>query len=168
MPEARTRTSTSRSPTSGAGTSRTSRRLYSVRTRARMRGLPGSSAGSGLEAGPLHLEAQAEDVHVGGDEERGAVLAERAVAGGLPRREGAEVLAVLVEDVDASGAGGEEMALGVDLEAVGQSLLLRAHPARGVEEHAAVRDGAVRLDVVGHPDGALRVRVRDVQRPVIG
>src|SRR6185503_10150975 len=153
--------------TSGVGTSRTSRRLYSLRTRARIRSLPGSSASRDLEAGAFHLQAQAKDVHVGGDEEGGAVLAERAVAGGLARREGAEVLRVLVEDVDAAGAGREEMALGIDLHAVGEPLLLRAHPARGVEEDAAVGDGAVRLHVVGHPDRARGVGVRDVQRLLI-
>src|SRR5687768_10590952 len=133
MPEARTRTSTSRSPTSGAGTSRTSRRLYSLSTRARMRSLPGLRR-RGSEAGALHLESQAEDIHVGGDEQGGPVLAERAVAGGLAGGEGAEVLRILVEDEHATGAGREQVPLGIDLEAVGQPLLRRAHPARRVEE----------------------------------
>src|SRR5260221_783526 len=168
MPQARTRTSTSASPTSGSGTSRTSRCLYSLRTRARMRGLPGSPSGLRSEAGALDLEAEAKDVHVGRDEQGRAVLAERAVAGGLARGEGAQVLALLVEYVYAAGAGGEEMALGVDLHAVGQPLAFGADPARGVEADAPVRDRAVRLDVVGHPDRALRVRVGDVQRLVIG
>src|SRR5258708_4764817 len=167
MPQARTRTSTSASPTAGSGTSRTSRCLYSLRTRARMGDLRGSPAGLRSEAGALDLEAEAKDVHVGCDEQRRAVLAERAIAGGLARRKRAQVLALLVEDVDAAGSGGEEVALGVDLHTVGQPLALGAHPARGVEEDAPVRDRAVRLDVVGHPDRALRGRVGDVQRLVI-
>src|SRR5438128_4988633 len=122
MPQARTRTSTSASPTAGSGTSRTSRCLYSLSTRARMRGLRGSPSSLRSEAGALDLEAEAKDVHVGRDEQGRAVLSERAVAGGLARGEGAQVLALLVEDVDAAGSGGEEMALGVDLHAVGQPL----------------------------------------------
>src|SRR5258708_34696183 len=119
MPQARTRTSTSASPTAGSGTSRTSRCLYSLRTRARMGDLRGSPAGLRSEAGALDLEAEAKDVHVGGDEKRRAVLAERAVGGGLARRRRAQGLALLVQDVDAAGAGGGEVALGGDLPPVG-------------------------------------------------
>src|SRR5260221_798624 len=97
MPQERTTTIPPASPPYGSGTARTSRCLHSLKTRARIRGLPGSPSGLSSEAGALDLEAEAKDVHVGRDEQGRAVLAERAVAGGLARGEGAQVLALLVE-----------------------------------------------------------------------
>src|SRR5262245_65813933 len=117
MPEARTRTSTSASPTAGTGTSRTSSRLYSDRTSARISGRVRPSP-----AGSLDLQREAQDVHVGRDEQRGPVLAERAVARRLARGERAQEVRVLVEDVQAAGAGREQVSLRVHLHAVGQPL----------------------------------------------
>lgn len=56
-----------------------------------------------LKPHALHLGLHAEEEHVGGDVEGGAVVAEGAVAGGLAGEDGAEVLAFFGEDEDAAG-----------------------------------------------------------------
>ena len=67
------------------------------------------------------------------------------------------------EDPDAAGAGGEEVAVLVDLEAVGQAGALVAHVVGGVEEGAAVARGAIGGEVPGFPEGALGIGVGHVE-----
>ena len=72
--------------------------------------------------------------------------------------------AVPADDPDAAGAGGEEVAAQVDLQAVGGA-------GRGlvvdVVEDAPVR-GAVLAEVVGHPDLLVLVGVGDVENVLVG
>ena len=90
-----------------------------------------------LEPDPFGLQPHPHQVHVGGDVERAAVVAEGAVGGGLAGADGAEVLALRRDDQHAARPGGEQVALGVDLQAVGQ-------PVAGLDR-SAVTSSRTRL-----------------------
>src|SRR5262245_350586 len=71
----------------------------------------------------LRRQPNAADVVVGGDVEGAAVVAEGAVGGVDAGVERAQMGAVGGEDQYAAGTGGEQVAVNIDLHAVGQSLL---------------------------------------------
>src|SRR5690606_1052384 len=93
---------------------------------ARHRGAWGgcSSEIRGLsEADPARARPQADDVHVGGQVERGAVVAEGGVGGRLPGDDRPQVPALGRDDQQPTRPGGEEVPAGVDGEAVGRAAL---------------------------------------------
>ena len=85
---------------------------------------------------PDHRGLDAVEALARGDVEGRAVVAEADVGGGLAGVQRAEVGPVGGEDQDPAGAGGEEVAVLVDLQAVGQPLE-RLDPPGGVEEDPA-------------------------------
>ena len=72
------------------------------------------------------------------------------------------------KDVHAAWPGGEDIAVAVDLHAVGQARPAFFGPAGGVEQHAALAERAVGLDLERHPDGFLRIGLGDVERFFVG
>ena len=71
----------------------------------------------------------AAEPRVRGDVQRAAVVAEGAVRNEVAGRDRAEVLACGRDHEHAAGAGGEQVAVGVDLEAVGRAGLAGADQA---------------------------------------
>src|SRR5262249_7254147 len=111
--------------------------------------------------------ADAADGLVAHDVEGAAVVAEDAVAGVDAGGDGAQVPAVGGQDEYAAGAGGEDVTIFVHLHAVRQALLL-AGPLGGVEEDAALAEGAVLADGEALPVGEGGVGVGDVEGPLVG
>ena len=70
------------------------------------------------------------------------------------------------EDVDAAGAGGEQVAIPVHLHPIRQAGEL-VHQRGRVVEHPALAERAVLFDRERHPDRSLRVRLRHVERLLI-
>ena len=72
------------------------------------------------------------------------------------------------DDEDAAGAGGPEVALGVDFEAIAVAGAGGGHEGFGVEEDAAVLHAAVALEVVGHDARGVFVRHGEVEGFFVG
>ena len=107
-------------------------------------------------------EFDPQEEHVGGDVEGLLVGIKGDVTGEFPRHDRAKVLALRVHDPDPTRAGGEETAGGMDLEAIGHALAL-AHHLGDVLEDFFAPDGAVGIELVGHPESARAVRVGHVK-----
>jgi hypothetical protein len=120
------------------------------------------SAASMIGAGDIGLHAA--DVHVGGDEERLAVIAKLAVGGALSGVQAAEGLALGGEAIDAAGTGGPDVPLLVDRHPIRQPRPPFLGPLRRVEQDAALAERAVGVDGEGFPDGGLGVGLGDVKR----
>ncbi len=74
--------------------------------------LPSGAVGFGLDAA---------EIHVGGEVEGGAVVAPGAVGGAFAGGDTAEQFALGGEDINASRAGGPEVAFFIYFEAIGQA-----------------------------------------------
>ena len=72
------------------------------------------------------------------------------------------------ENQDSAGPGGEDVALLVDLQAIGQAGTPFFEPGCRIEEDLAVGDRAIVLYVVDHPDGLIGIRARHVELLLIG
>src|SRR5204863_9720198 len=67
----------------------------------------------------------------------------------------------------ATRSSGVQISLPVDFHAIRQAFVA-FNQAGGVEEYASMLDGPVFLHIVGHPDGAIRIRDRNVKGFLIG
>jgi hypothetical protein len=124
-----------------------------------------ADGGSIVRASDVRLHAA--DVHVGGDEERLAIVAELAVGGALARVEAADWLAFGSEAIDAAGAGGPEVPLLVDRHPVRRARTTFLGPPGRVEQDAAGAERAVGVDGEGLPDGGAGVGLGDVKRLLV-
>src|SRR5260370_34040441 len=89
---------------------------------------------------PLSLDLQfdARQAGIGGDVKHVAVFAAKgAVRGGHAGIDAAQVLSLGREDVHSSRAGGEQVAVLINLHAVGKAILGFRNPGSGVKEDLA-------------------------------
>lgn len=106
----------------------------------------------------LFTKSHFNDPRISGDEEGFVVGGEGAVGGDLLGFDFAEYFALAVEDPDAAGAGSEEVALVVELHAVGEALLGFGEGC-GVVKDAGVGYRVVFAEVEGIPDRAVGIGV---------
>jgi hypothetical protein len=69
--------------------------------------------------------------------------------------------AIRRDNMDAPGTGREQVAVFVDLHAI-RDARFGFRPSSRIEKSSAVRDGAIRFDVIDHPDRVVHVSVADV------
>src|SRR3954469_2010111 len=92
---------------------------------------------------PRRVGLDAADVHVGADEKGVAVVAELAVGGALAGVQAAEDFACGSKAINAAGAGGPDVALLIDRQAVGQAGAAFFGPFRPIVNDAALAERAV-------------------------
>ena len=120
------------------------------------RGLP---LASGLEFHPA-------EPSVGADVEVFVIgTTETAVAGGGKGFDPAEQLTFGIHDMHAAGSGGPDVALGIDLHAIGGTAVFAGlGHCRGVGEDPAFAHRAVRIQRIGHPERGFGIGLGDVER----
>src|SRR5574341_525050 len=115
-----------------------------------------------LESCSCCTEPDSVDSRAGRNVEHRAALAPGSVRGGHTRLDAAEMRSIWRKDMDAARPDCENVAVLVNLHAIGDSLL-GFRPGSGIEKDATVGEGPIVPDVVGHPDSGVRVGVADVQ-----
>src|SRR6185437_4264924 len=121
----------------------------------------GASCGSGTH--PCRLHPDASDHGAAGGIERLAIIAPGEIGQAFRRQDGAEMLALRRNDPDAAGAAVPDIALRIDLHAVGKA---RAGIRTHVDEGLAVRHRAVRLHVIAVD--LLGADIIDIERLLVG